>query len=91
MVLLGCAGKEGYYGRKSTHRTGWLWRHGANLRADDLCRDGYRYEAGGRLRTCMLTNAIYVSGWEERRVTVPVEEARYEAGLRQRQEMEKSV
>lgn len=40
------------------------------------------------LRTCMLTNAIYVSGWEERRVAVPVERERYENGLRQRQEIE---
>lgn len=40
------------------------------------------------LRTCMLTNAIYVSGWEERRVGVPVDAARYETGLKQRQEME---
>lgn len=47
--------------------------------------------ADGRdgLRTAQLTNAIYVSGWEERRVAVPVDMARYEEGLRQRQEMEK--
>ena len=42
------------------------------------------------LRTAQLTNAIYVSGWEEKRVTVPVDTARYEEGLQQRQEMEKA-
>lgn len=41
------------------------------------------------LRTAQLTNAIYVSGWEERKVILPVETQRYEAGLRKRQEMEK--
>jgi len=41
------------------------------------------------LRTAQLTNAIYVSGWEERKVTVPVDTLRYEEGLRQRQEMER--
>lgn len=46
-------------------------------------------DGGDGLRTAQLTNAIYLSGWEERRVTVPVERLRYEAGLRQRQEMEK--
>ena len=40
------------------------------------------------LRTARLTNAIYVSGWEERRVTLPVDSRRYEAGLLQRQELE---
>lgn len=40
------------------------------------------------LRTAELTNAIYVSGWEERKIALPVETARYEAGLRQRQEWE---
>ena len=42
------------------------------------------------LRTAQLTNAIYLSGWEERKVTVPVDAKQYEAGLRQRQEMEKA-
>ena len=46
-------------------------------------------DGGDGLRTAQLTDAIYLSGWEERRVTVPVERLRYEAGLRQRQEMEK--
>nr|MBQ8243929.1 Gfo/Idh/MocA family oxidoreductase [Oscillospiraceae bacterium] len=41
------------------------------------------------LRTAQLTNAIYVSGWEERRVAVPVGAEEYEAGLRKRQDMEK--
>ena len=40
------------------------------------------------LKTAQLTNAIYLSGWEERRVTVPVESRQYEEGLRARQEME---
>jgi len=42
------------------------------------------------LRTAQLTNAIYLSGWEERKIAVPADAARYEAGLRQRQEMEKA-
>lgn len=54
------------------------------LNGDPLFADGQ-----DGLRTCMLTNAIYVSGWEERRVTVPVEEKRYEMGLKQQQEMER--
>ena len=41
------------------------------------------------LKTAQLTNAIYVSGWEEKRVTLPVETNRYENGLRKRQDMEK--
>ncbi len=40
------------------------------------------------LRAAQLTNAVYVSGWEERRVAVPVEPGRYEAGLAARQKME---
>ena len=44
------------------------------------------------LREVQLANAVYVSGWEECRVALPVEEARYLAGLhsRQQQEREKS-
>lgn len=53
------------------------------LYGDDLFADG-----SDGLRTCMLTNAIYVSGWEEKRVALPVEPGRYEAGLKSRQEME---
>lgn len=41
------------------------------------------------LREVQLANAIYVSGWEERRVAVPVAEARYLDGLRSRQREEK--
>jgi predicted dehydrogenase len=40
------------------------------------------------LRTAQLTNAIYVSGWEERRVALPVAPERYENGLKERQELE---
>lgn len=54
--------------------------HGEALDADGT--DG--------LRTAQLTNAIYVSGWEERRVSVPVDTEQYENGLRMRQEMEKA-
>lgn len=36
-----------------------------------------------------LANAVYVSGWEERRVTLPVEEARYLDGLQRRQQAER--
>ena len=53
------------------------------LYGDKLFADGQ-----DGLRTARLTNAIYVSGWEARRVAVPVETERYESGLRQRQEME---
>ena len=51
---------------------------------------GDALHAGGDdgLRTAQLTNAIYVSGWEERRVAVPVAPERYEAGLKERQEQE---
>lgn len=42
------------------------------------------------LREVQLANAIYVSGWEECRVSVPVAEQRYRDGLKQRQEEEKS-
>ena len=41
------------------------------------------------LRTARLTNAAYVSGWEGRRVSVPVEPGRYEEGLARRIQMEK--
>ena len=41
------------------------------------------------LRQVQLANAIYVSGWEERRVTLPVEEAHYLDGLRSRQQAER--
>ncbi len=54
--------------------------HGQTLFADG--RDG--------LRTAQLTNGIYVSGWEERKVTLPVKPERYERGLALRQEMERN-
>ncbi len=41
------------------------------------------------LRTAQLTNAIYVSGWEEKKVSLPVNTERYETLLKQRQAMEK--
>ena len=42
------------------------------------------------LKVAQLTNAIYLSGWEERRVRVPVDTQQYEEGLRKRQDMEKA-
>lgn len=53
------------------------------LYGDTLFADG-----SDGLRTALLTNAIYVSGWEERRVALPLESGRYEAGLKQQQELE---
>ncbi len=53
------------------------------LYGDDLFADGI-----DGLRTAQLTNGIYVSGWEERKVTLPVDTDRYEAGLLARQSME---
>lgn len=43
------------------------------------------------LRTAQLTNAIYVSGWEEKRVSIPVETQRFENHLSQRQKLENTV
>ena len=40
------------------------------------------------LKTTQLTNAIYVSGWEECRVTLPVAEDRFAAGLQKMQDRE---
>ena len=40
------------------------------------------------LREVQLANAIYVSGWEEKKVSLPVAEARYLDGLMIRQELE---
>ena len=42
------------------------------------------------LRQIQLANAIYVSGWEERKVTLPVEEKCYLDGLKIRQEAERN-
>ena len=41
------------------------------------------------LREVQLANAIYVSGWEEKKVTVPVAEERFLDGLILRQEIER--
>jgi hypothetical protein len=40
------------------------------------------------LRQVQLANAIYVSGWEEKKVTVPVVQEQYLNGLRNRQRIE---
>ena len=42
------------------------------------------------LRQIQLANAIYVSGWEERKVSLPVEEKCYLEGLNARQEAERN-
>lgn len=42
------------------------------------------------LREVQLANAVYVSGWEEQKVTVPVAGERYLDGLTRRQEMERN-
>ena len=42
------------------------------------------------LAEVILANAVYVSGWEECRVRIPVDEKRYLEGLRSRQQAEKS-
>lgn len=41
------------------------------------------------LQEVRLANAVYVSGWEERRVAVPVSEQRYLDGLRSHQQAER--
>lgn len=53
-----------------------------------LWGDALHASGSDGLRTAQLTNAIYVSGWEERRVAVPVAPERYETGLKERQELE---
>lgn len=42
------------------------------------------------LREVQLANAVYVSGWEEKKVQVPVHDDRYLNGLKARREMEKN-
>ena len=42
------------------------------------------------LRQVQLANAVYVSGWEEKKVSIPVAEEQYLSGLKLRQEMEKA-
>lgn len=54
------------------------------LRGERLYADGW-----DGLRTTQLINAVYVSGWEERRVELPVSEERFLSGLRMRQEQER--
>jgi len=49
-----------------------------------LYADGY-----DGLRQVQLANAVYVSGWEEKRVAIPVNNDRYLNGLIARQEMER--
>lgn len=53
---------------------------------------GEALDADGRdgLKEVELANAIYVSGWEEKRLSLPVAEERYLSGLKQRQEEERN-
>lgn len=53
-----------------------------------LCGDILYADGADGVKTTALTNAAYVSGWEERRVTVPVAEHRFRNGLKKRQEEE---
>ena len=55
------------------------------LHGEELLTDGW-----DGLRQIQLANAIYVSGWEERKVTLPVEEKRYLEGLMARQAEEQN-
>ena len=55
------------------------------LEGTPLCADGY-----DGLRQVQLANAVYVSGWEEKRVQIPVGDDRYRNGLALRQKMEKN-
>ena len=55
------------------------------LHGEELLTDGW-----DGLRQIQLANAIYVSGWEERKVTLPVEENRYLEGLMARQAEEQN-
>ena len=54
------------------------------LNGGDLIADGW-----DGLREVQLANAAYVSGWEECRVTLPVDNERYLEGLRSRQQAER--
>ena len=54
------------------------------LKGSPLIADGW-----DGLKEVQLANAVYVSGWEERRVAVPVREADYRDGLHSRQQAEK--
>ena len=55
------------------------------LRGEALLTDGR-----DGLRQIQLANAVYVSGWEERKVTLPVAEKRYLEGLMARQAEEQN-
>ena len=55
------------------------------LRGTPLSADGL-----DGLRQVQLANAIYVSGWEEKKVPIPVAQEQYLAGLKLRQEMERA-
>jgi len=56
----------------------------------DHLLNGTPLYADGRdgLREVQLANGVYVSGWEEKRVQLPVADERYLAGLKVKQEME---
>lgn len=59
--------------------------------ASHLLRDTPLYADGmDGLRTVALTNACYLSGWQEKRVTLPVEEEEFCRELSQRQALELS-
>ncbi len=60
----------------------------ANFARHLLYGDALFADGSDGLRTAQLTNGIYVSGWEEKKVTLPVENHRYEAGLAARQKLE---
>lgn len=53
----------------------------ANFARHLLCGEALYSDGADGLNTTRLTNAAYVSGWEERRVTLPVEEGRFREGL----------
>ena len=55
------------------------------LHGEPLYADGWDC-----LREVQLANAIYVSGWAEQKVRLPVEEERYLSGLKRRQEEERN-
>ena len=59
--------------------------------ADHIIRGTELFTTGwDGLREAQLANAIYVSGWEEKKVSVPVAEEQFLEGLVIRQEMEKN-
>ena len=60
----------------------------ANFAAHVLHGDALYSDGVEGLKTVELTNAAYVSGWEECKVTVPVEETRYAHHLKTKQLLE---